>query len=133
MRVAIALMMSITVGALASCAVSVSEEKAAIAQVLQEKYGAKGAVAVEPVVLRNEYAVADLVQGDIGGRAVMRKRKGEWQVLVLTGQDARDASYLVKSGVPEIEARALANMLVASEKKVPEEQLIKLERFAAIQ
>jgi hypothetical protein len=133
MRVIKAVLASITMVVLMGCAASVSEEKAAIAQSLQTKYGAKEAVVVDPIVLRNDYAVADLVRGDIGARAVMQKRKGEWQVLVLAGQEARDAAYLVKAGVPQVEARALANLLVTSERQVPEEKLIKLERYAAVQ
>lgn len=133
MRAAAALITAIMVITLTGCAASVSEEKAAIVQTLQSKYGSKDSIAVDPIVLRNEFAVADVVQGDIGGRAVMQKRKGQWQVLVLTGQDARDAAYLAKIGVPEVEARALVNMLVTSERQVPEERLVKLDRFAAVQ
>jgi hypothetical protein len=126
-------MASMMMATLVGCAASVGEEKVAIAQSLQTKYGAQDAVVVDPIVLRNDYAVADLVRGDIGARAVMQKRKGEWQVLVLAGQEARDAAYLVKAGVPQVEARALANLLVTSERQVPEEKLIKLERYAAVQ
>jgi hypothetical protein len=133
MRVAMKVMTAILMAGLAACAASVAEEKTAIAQALQAKYGVKSSVSVEPIVLRNDYAVADFVQGDIGGRAVLQKHKGLWQVLVLTGQDARDAAYLVKIGVPQVEARALANMLVTSEKQVPEERLVKLDRYAALQ
>jgi hypothetical protein len=133
MRAVVVVIVSMMMAALAGCAATVSEEKAAIAQSLQAKYGAQDAVVVDPIVLRNDYAVADLVRGDIGARAVMQKRKGEWQVLVLAGQEARDAAYLVKAGVPQVEARALANLLVTSERQVPEEKLIKLERYAAVQ
>jgi hypothetical protein len=133
MRIAMKVMAMMLIAVLAGCAASVGEEKAAIAHALQAKYGAKGSVSVEPIVLRNDYAVADFVQGDIGGRAVLQKHKGLWQVLTLTGQDARDAAYLVKIGVPQVEARALANMLVTSEKQVPEERLAKLDRYAALQ
>jgi hypothetical protein len=132
MRIAVTMMALMMVVALGGCAASLSEEKAAIAQTLQNKYGSKEIVAVDPIVLRNEYAVADLVQGDIGARAVMQKRKGEWHVLVLTGQEARDAAYLLKIGVPQVEARALANLLVTSERQVPEERLVKLDRYAAV-
>jgi hypothetical protein len=131
MRIAATVMATLMMTVLAGCGASVAEEKAAIAATLQAKYGGSNAtVAVETIVVRQKFAVADWVAGDIGGRSVMRKA-GEWQVLVTTGQEARDPAFLQKAGMPADVARALANMLVTNERQIPEDKLAKLDRFAA--
>jgi hypothetical protein len=111
---------------------SLDEEKAAIVNLVQSVHGGpSSATTVEPVVVRTKYGVADWVQGDTGGRALVHKDGAGWKVVATAGEEMRDASFLTKAGVPELEAKALANSLIATERQLPGAQLDKFDKYAA--
>jgi hypothetical protein len=111
---------------------SVAEEKTAIINLVQSTYGgASGDMLIEPVVVRTKYGVADWVQGDGGGRALVRKEGGGWKVVATAGDEMRDVEFLTKAGVPEAEAKALVNSLIATERQLPEERLAKFDGYTA--
>jgi len=111
---------------------SVAEEKSAIVTLLRSSYGGSSAgMVIDPVVVRTKYGVADWVQGDMGGRALVQKESGEWKVLTTAGGEMRNAEFLVKAGMPELEAKALANSLIAAERQIPEERLAKFDSYVA--
>jgi hypothetical protein len=111
---------------------SLEEEKAAIVDLVQSVHGgASSATTVEPVVVRTKYGVADWTQGDTGGRVLVQKDGRGWKVVATAGEEMRDASFLTKQGVPELEAKALANSLIATERQLPGAQLDKFDKYAA--
>jgi hypothetical protein len=74
---------------------------------------------VEPVVVRADYAVASWVQGNRGGRALLRKNEGVWIVVLCSGDPLKDASALAAAGVPADVAAHLARELAAAERQLP--------------
>lgn len=109
---------------------SVAEEKTAIINLLQATYGgSSGELLVDPVIVRTKYAVAGWSRGGSGGRALMRKEGGAWKVVTNAGAEMRDAQFLKQAGVPEKEAKALYNALIAAERQVPEERLAMFDRY----
>jgi len=108
---------------------SVEEDKAAIAELLRTTNRADAQFSVDPIVVRRSYAVAGWTQGDTGGRVLLNKAGGQWKVVVNAGVEMRDTEFLARAGVPQAEAAALANVLIAAERKVPETRLAMLDRF----
>ncbi|MGE3159307.1 MAG: copper uptake system-associated protein, partial [Xanthobacteraceae bacterium] len=40
---------------------------------------------VDPIVIAIEYAIADWAQGDMGGRALLRRKSGAWTIVLCSG------------------------------------------------
>jgi hypothetical protein len=109
---------------------SVAEEKAAIAILVTATFGgASGEMQVEPVIVRTKYGVADWTKDGAGGRALVHKEGGQWKVVVVAGEEMRDSAFLEKSGMPQAEAKALANVLLATERQVPDARLAMLDSY----
>ena len=74
---------------------------------------------VEPVIVVGDHAVAGWRQGDLGGRAVLRRENGAWAVFLCGGDALKDARELQNAGIPAGDARAIARELVAAEAGLP--------------
>lgn len=68
-----------------------------------------------PVVISGEYAVSDWAQGQMAGRALLRKTASGWAIHLCSGASLKDAAALVTIGVPEADAAALAHQLAEAE------------------
>ncbi len=70
---------------------------------------------VDPVTVHGDLAIAGWVQGDMGGRALLRKEEGTWELSLCAGDALREAAGLEQLGLPAGEAAALADAVVAAE------------------
>jgi hypothetical protein len=73
-------------------------------------------VQTDPVVVIGDHAVADWIQGERGGRALMRREQGKWQVVMCAGEGLRHADTLQQGGVPATTAKQMAKKLAQAEK-----------------
>lgn len=73
------------------------------------------ALIIDPVVIRDGYAVAGWIQGGAGGRAFLRLADGNWTLLLCTGDEILSAEALRESGVPEGSAAILAAAISEAE------------------
>lgn len=85
-----------------------------------------------PVVVEGDYAVADWTQADKGGRALLRRMDGAWTTWLCAGDGIRDAAGLIEVGVPEAQAKALAERLAVAERQVSRDRLAKMASFAGV-
>lgn len=110
---------------------SVADERQAIAQALHQSLD-KPTIALDiaPIVVRQNYAVAGWVQGDLGGRALLHRERSHWKIVAQAGKELRDAQFLKAAGMPQDEASALANMLITAERRVSEARLAQLDRYS---
>lgn len=74
---------------------------------------------VEPIVVVGDHAVAGWRQGDLGGRAVLRRAHGEWEIFLCGGDALKSARELQRAGIPEADARAIARELATAEARLP--------------
>ena len=58
---------------------------------------------VDPVVVQGDHALASWAQGDKGGRALLQRVDGQWQILLCGGPDLRMPEFLVQHGVTAAE------------------------------
>lgn len=72
-------------------------------------------VEIDPVIVVQDYAVANWVQGAQGGRALLKQAHGAWQILLCAGDGLRHTDGLVQAGVPKATAERLAQSLQAAE------------------
>lgn len=74
---------------------------------------------VNPVVMEGTHAVAGWVQGNMGGRALLQKRQGAWEVVVCAGDSLRDPATYVLTGMNEAAATRLAEKVRSAEAALP--------------
>lgn len=111
-------------------AFAVGTEEAAIRQLIAHHYDRpEKRVSTAPIVVVEDYAIADWLQGKRGGRALLQKNKDGWSILACGGDGFRDPAQLASAGIPENKARQLANALASAEKGLPAEQVKRFGLF----
>ncbi len=86
-------------------------------------------VETDPVIVAGEHAVADWIQGKRGGRALLVREHGQWQVVLCAGDGLKYAETMVQAGVPSDTAKTLAQKLSQAEKPLPASLLRQLGLF----
>jgi copper(I)-binding protein len=84
---------------------------------------------VEPVVITGEHAVAGWTQGDMGGRALLRRRHGTWSLILCSGDEIKSAEAFRHAGVPSGDATVLSRRLSEAEDKLPRERIALFAKF----
>ena len=89
-------------------------------------------LAVVPVSIEGDYAVAGWIQSGKGGRALLKKEKGQWSIQVCGGDGLKQASALVQTGMSRTSADRLAKKVQSAEAKLSADQLKKLSMFEGV-
>jgi hypothetical protein len=89
-------------------------------------------LAVAPISIEGDYAVAGWIQSGKGGRALLKKDKGQWSIHVCGGDGLKKASALQQTGMSQATAERLAKKVQAAEAKLSADQLKKLAMFEGI-
>lgn len=89
-------------------------------------------VAVPVVAVRQEFAIADWLQGNRGGRAMLRKMHGVWQTLACGDAKMKTVAQLKQFGVPEPQAQLLIQALNEQEQHLTQEELQVIDGFSGI-
>lgn len=87
---------------------------------------------VEPIAVAGGYALADWEQGEMGGRALLRKKTGQWEVLLCAGDEIREAKAMHSAGVPADLAATLSGELARAESGLSRGKLEKLSSFKGL-
>ncbi len=89
-------------------------------------------LAVAPVVITGDYAIADWTQSENGGRALLRRNKDGWSVVLCAGDALKEAKTLREAGLPAATADALVEALAAAELSVEPDRRTMFSRFEAL-
>jgi hypothetical protein len=87
---------------------------------------------VAPVVALAGYAIAGWTQGETGGRALLRNKRGRWTIILCAGDEIRNAEALRHAGIAPDLANALAQALAKAEQTVPVDRLAMFARFEGL-
>jgi hypothetical protein len=108
-------------------------ETATIAKVMRDIWERPDArLDIDPVVAVDGYAIASWTQGELGGRALLQKQGGAWQVVLCSGDPLREASTARAAGVPAATAERLTESLRKAEATIPAERRKQLSRFQGL-
>ncbi|HTT10374.1 MAG TPA: copper uptake system-associated protein [Burkholderiaceae bacterium] len=88
-------------------------------------------VETAPIVVRGDYAVADWIQGHRGGRALMQRRDGAWQIAACGGEAFRTVDGLKLAGVPADTAVQLVALLTRAEGSLANDRVKLFDSFDA--
>ena len=89
-------------------------------------------VAVPAVAVASGYAIAGWTQGDMGGRALLRKKADAWSIVLCAGDQLRDAETLRKVGLGDPVAQKLAADLAQAERALPAKDIALFSRFEGL-
>ncbi len=111
---------------------SETADKAAIQSIMRGTFDKPEApLGVEPVVA-SDYAIAGWAQGDMGGRALLRRKGREWSIVLCSGDALKSADALVKAAVPAATADALAKGLAEAEARLDPKVVAQFSRFEGL-
>ncbi len=86
-------------------------------------------VETAPIVVDGDYALADWIQGEKGGRALLRRTQGQWQILACGGDAFKDVKLLKDAGIPAGTASTLVARLNQAERSVDPARVKRFGRF----
>lgn len=96
-----------------------SQDEHQIAAVMKQQFGKTDSpIAVDPIAIEGNYAVADWLQSGRGGRALLHKMKGQWFILICGGHGLTEADVLEATGMKRAAAIRLATTLRLAESKL---------------
>lgn len=87
---------------------------------------------VEPVVVAGDHAIAGWSQGDMGGRALLRRKPAGWDVILCAGDDLKKPDVLAKVGLQDAVAKALSADLAKAEAKLDPARLTLFSKFEGL-
>jgi hypothetical protein len=82
-----------------------------------------------PISIADDFAVADWTQGKRGGRALMKRVNGNWEILACGNDGLKDTKSLVKAGMSEKTASTIVKKLADLEKLEDPKRLAKFNLF----
>jgi hypothetical protein len=125
LRCAVALMLLLAGPALAQMS-----DEPAIGKLLHTTFDRPEApLTIAPVVVSGNHAVAGWFQGDMGGRALLRRKGQNWELILCTGDGIKSQDALTKAEVPVRDATALEHDLAAAEGKLSPQHVAMFSRF----
>jgi hypothetical protein len=95
-------------------------------------YKPESRLLVDPVVVAGGHAIAGWSQGDMGGRALLRKRDADWEVVLCAGDELKKPETLRKAGIPADQAARLAADVTKAEARLPSERLALFSKFEGL-
>jgi len=84
---------------------------------------------VDAVVVEGDAAVADWRQGDLGGRAFLKRKNDAWTIALCGGDALKDSATLERLGVSKMRAEALSKRLAAEEERLSPDIVEHFSRF----
>lgn len=87
---------------------------------------------VEPVAVSGNAAVASWAQGERGGRALLFRHSGQWQIALCAGDGLKGTQLLREAGVNARDAEAIARALASGEARLTPAQRAKFASFDGI-
>jgi hypothetical protein len=108
-------------------------DESAISELLHTTFDRPEApLTIAPIVVGGNYAIAGWTQGDMGGRALLRRKEQNWILILCAGDGIKSRGGLVQAGIPIQDAVALERDLAAAEAKLPPQQRSMLSRFEGV-
>lgn len=107
-----------------------ADPQAAIPEVMKALLGTQdNPLTVQPVVVAGDWAIAGWLQGDKGGRALLKHGDKGWAIHLCSGASLKDAKALMQIGVEENQAQTLAADLNQAEAALGPKQIALYDSF----
>lgn len=87
---------------------------------------------IDPITVQGTHAVAGWTQGTHGGRALLRRVQGKWEVVLCSGDALLEEKFLQDAGVAAPDAKLLATRTRAAESRLSKAKVAQFSRFQGI-
>lgn len=103
----------------ASAMAGVADDEVSITRLMKQQFDKPEApLTVAPVVVKGDFAIASWAQGERGGRALLKRYHGAWEISVCAGDGLTNPAVLQTAGMTSPQADALAKALARAEAKL---------------
>lgn len=89
-------------------------------------------LAVDPVIVEGDIAVAGWAQGEMAGRALLRRKGADWLLILCSGDALKEAKSLQQFGLTAEQAKAMAAAVVTAEARLDPSVVEKFSRFDGV-
>jgi glutathione S-transferase len=115
------------------CAVADAKETRAIEMALKAQWDKPNhPIRIPVIVMQDDYAIADWIQEQHGGRALLKRDQQNWQTLLCGDANMKQVSNLVSAGVPREDAEYLVVTLEQEEKRLSDADKALIDSFKGI-
>lgn len=122
-----------TVLATAQPLAAYAEDTDTVRHILMQMFDkAEQRLAVEPVTVEGDIAVAGWAQGEMGGRALLRRQGDNWHLILCSGDALKEATSLQQFGLTAEQAETMAAAVVIAEARLDPSVVQKFSRFDGV-
>jgi hypothetical protein len=89
-------------------------------------------LAVDPIVVSVDYAVAGWTQGDMGGRALLRRDAGAWRIILCSGDGLTTEPLIRQAGATDAVAADLVGRLATAEAAIDPARRARFSLFQGV-
>lgn len=112
-----------------------ADDEQSVAKEMHETWDKPNQPLVLPViVIHHGMAIADWIQGDKGGRALLKyhPEHQHWHTLLCGGAELTASRHLQEAGMSAADAQSLALLLQQQEQALPENQRQQIDSFSGV-
>ena len=89
-------------------------------------------VITNPIVVEGKVAIADWIQGQKGGRALLRRKHDEWEIIACGGAGFKDPNGVAAVGISKEIATNITAKLMEAESKLNAQQVKQFDSFDGV-
>ena len=89
-------------------------------------------VQTTPIVIEGKVAIADWTQGQKGGRALLRRKHADWEIIACGGAGFKDPSAIAATGISKEIANNIAAKLKTAEAQLSPQKIKQLDSFDGV-
>jgi hypothetical protein len=105
-------------------------ESAKVSKVLTQLFDRPNSrLTVDAVAVASDHSLASWSQAGRGGRALLKRVSGKWQIVLCGGKELMHVDALKKAGVPAADARTIGQHLTSLELKLPAAKRLAFDSF----
>ena len=86
----------------------------------------------DPIVIEGKVAIADWVQGEKGGRALLTRKHVDWEIIACGGAGFKDPAVIAAAGISKRIANNITEKLKIAEAKLPPQKIKQLDSFDGV-
>lgn len=89
-------------------------------------------VKTNPIVIEGKVAIADWSQGQKGGRALLRRKHDEWEIIACGGSSFKDPGGITAIGISKEIAQNITAKLNEAESKLSPQEVKRFDSFDGV-
>ena len=89
-------------------------------------------VQTTPIVIEGKVAIADWTQGQKGGRALLRRKHADWEIIACGGAGFKDPSAIAAAGISKEIANNITAKLKTAETVLSPQKIKQLDSFDGV-